>query len=433
MKIYCFLFCCALQLLKGDVPLAHNGHISVNGTPYSGSGSFKFSIVDQNESILWNHDESLTSEPTGAISLNVNNGFYSVFLGDSNISGMSALPASALRNTDKAYLKIWFDEGDGTFEQIGSSMALGASPFALISELSRGSPEIENRLTALENKLGDNLTTLENKITSLEQIVSTQRNEITSIQQIISTQAYQVTSLEQIVSNIPPSAIDPILLAEVGYTKFPNRELNGLSLPGVNFTKANFKEARITSANLISATMDEVKLSNATIRDSNLSGTTLKLSDLSRASLYNVNLNKTDASGSTFARVDGNMTNLSQAKLDLSDFTRASFVDSNFTQSNFSGSTMGMASFIHCNFEDGTLTNLDAVEANFSDSNFTNAVVSGNLTKSRFQRCDFKNTNFSGSNFTDADLTDALHFDPSVHTGVIYSNTTLPDGTIRTD
>ncbi|MDC3335901.1 pentapeptide repeat-containing protein [Opitutales bacterium] len=405
MKIYCFLFCCALQLLKGDVPLAHNGHISVNGTPYSGNGSFKFSIVDQNESILWNHDESLTSEPTGAISLNVNNGFYSVFLGDLNISGMSALPASALRNTDKAYLKIWFDEGDGTFEQIGSSMALGASPFALISELSRGSPEIENRLTALENKLGDNLTTLENKI----------------------------TSLEQIVSNIPPSAIDPILLAEVGYTKFPNRELNGLSLPGVNFTKANFKEARITSANLISATMDEVKLSNATIRDSNLSDTTLKLSDLSRASLYNVNLNKTDASGSTFGRIDGNMTNLSQAKLDLSDFTRASFVDSNFTQSNFSGSTMGMASFIHCNFEDGTLTNLDAVEANFSDSNFTNAVVSGNLTKSRFQRCDFKNTNFSGSNFTDANLTDALHFDPSVHTGVIYSNTTLPDGTIRTD
>ena len=171
MKIYCFLFCCALQLLKGDVPLAHNGHISVNGTPYSGSGSFKFSIVDQNESILWNHDESFTSEPTGAISLNVNNGFYSVFLGDSNISGMSALPASALRNTDKAYLKIWFDEGDGTFEQIGSSMALGASPFALISELSRGAPEIENRLTALENK---------------------------------------ITSLEQIVSNIPPSAIDPI-------------------------------------------------------------------------------------------------------------------------------------------------------------------------------------------------------------------------------
>lgn len=405
MKIYFFLFCCALQLLKGDVPLAHNGHISVNGTPYSGSGSFKFSIVDQNESILWNHDESSTSEPTGAITLNVNNGFYSVFLGDSNISGMSALPASALRNTDKAYLKIWFDEGDGTFEQIGSSMAMGASPFALISELSRGSPEIENRLTALENKLGDNLTTLENKI----------------------------TFLEQIVSNIPPSAIDPILLAEVGYTKFPNRELNGLSLPGVNFTKANFKEARITSANLISATMDEVQFSNAKIRDSNLSGTTLKLSDLSRASLYNVNLNKTDASGSTFARVDGNMTNLSQAKLDLSDFTRASFVDSNFTQSNFSGSTMGMASFIHCNFEDGTLTNLDAVEANFSDSNFTNAVVSGNLTKSRFQRCDFKNTNFSGSNFTDANLTDALHFDPAVHTGVIYSNTTLPDGTIRTD
>lgn len=394
LKLFCFL-CIAFQSSRADVPVGHNGHVSLDGTPYSGVGFFKFSIVDQNKTILWNHDGSNTNVPSGTLQLEVNNGFYSLFLGDSSRLGMSPLPASTLRATNLAYLKIWFGQDeDGSFEQIGTDLALGATPFSLVSEISRGSPEIENKLTLLNNR---------------------------------------VNALEKIIANIPPSAIDPILLAEVGYTKFTSRELTGLSLPGVDLTKALFDNARIISANLISSTLDDALLNKAFIKDSNFSNASMRLADFSRSELYNTELKKVIATGSTFSRAEGNSSNFSQAQLDLVDFNRAVFVDSNFTQANLNNSIMGKASFSNCIFEDAKLTSVDATEASFSDSNFTNATLSGNFTDTNFQKCDMKNAQFSGADLTNANLTGSLNFDPASYIGVIYANTIMPDGTARTD
>ena len=89
--------------MLADVPVAHTGHVSVDGTPYWGEANFKFSIVDSDSNVLWNHDGSSTTIPTNEIKLNVENGFYSLHLGDTSISGMKELNADSLSSVQKHF------------------------------------------------------------------------------------------------------------------------------------------------------------------------------------------------------------------------------------------------------------------------------------------------------------------------------------------
>ena len=236
MRTLFFLFLLSPLLLFADVPVAHSGHVSVNGSPFNGTGKFKFSIVNQFGSVIWNHDGSVISTPTGELSLPVRNGFYSLHLGDSSIPGMST-SRHQFTLYGKAFLRVWFDEGDGSFGKIGGDIALGAAPFALVSELSRGSPEIESKIEQLEQLVASSTTQLDLLRTDLNTTI--QANES------------KIMDNAAILAQIPASAIDPVLLAEVGYRKFSSRELIGLSLPGVDFSETDFENASIRSANLI--------------------------------------------------------------------------------------------------------------------------------------------------------------------------------------
>ena len=144
--------------LLGDVPMPHSGHIAVEGTPYWGNGYFKFAIIDENEKALWTHDNSQKIPPTDHMSLEVKNGFYSVYLGDESVTGMKALPASSLLSSERIFLRVWFSKSGEDFETVGVDLALGAAPFALVSETTRGGglsmeqsvSDLEARLDALE-------------------------------------------------------------------------------------------------------------------------------------------------------------------------------------------------------------------------------------------------------------------------------------------
>ena len=101
--------------LLGDVPMPHSGHIAVEGTPYWGNGYFKFAIIDENEKALWTHDNSQKIPPTDHMSLEVKNGFYSLYLGDESVTGMKALPASSLLSSERIFLRVWFSKKRGRF------------------------------------------------------------------------------------------------------------------------------------------------------------------------------------------------------------------------------------------------------------------------------------------------------------------------------
>ena len=419
MRTLFFLFLLSPLLLFADVPVAHSGHVSVNGSPFNGTGKFKFSIVNQFGSVIWNHDGSVISTPTGELSLPVRNGFYSLHLGDSSIPGMSTLPATSLRSTEKAFLRVWFDEGDGSFEKIGGDIALGAAPFALVSELSRGSPEIESKIEQLEQLVASLTTQLDLLRTDLNTTI--QANES------------KIMDNAAILAQIPASAIDPVLLAEVGYRKFSSRELIGLSLPGVDFSETDFENASIRSANLIDSSLANANLQGGIISDSNLSNANMGTANLSRVRLRQSRFDGMIANGASFNSAEVNGSIFTGASFVNADLSETDVKESDFSNASLQGSSLLNADLTGCIFISANLSSIDAQESNFSSTDLTDATLSGNLSGANFHTSTLTGADFSGSDLSDANLKDAIGFDPADHTNVIYSNTTLPDGTVRTD
>ena len=368
--------------------MPHSGHISTDGTPLNQKGYFKFSIVDQNGISAWNHDGSSTLPPLGHIELNVVNGFYSVHLGDDSLTGMNALPAQILRELEKPSLRVWFsNEHNGTYKQLGVDLAMGAAPFALVSELSRGSPEIEQRLL----------------------------------------------EVEKVLENITAKNIDPVLLAEMGYRKFPTRELTGFSLPRLDLSNADFTNAIIRDANLTSANLDNIDLQGGQVIDANLSLSSLKYANLTDLTLTNSILQSVNANGLSLSRSQVASIDFSSADLAQADLSNAIFDDCNFSSTSFLGASLLDSTFKNSFFKNASLVNIDSLNLDLSDCDLSNATISGYLTGA-----DLRNTNLSGADFSNSDLTQsnllgATGFDPNNYSNVIYFQTTLPDGTVRSD
>jgi hypothetical protein len=98
--------------LQADVPrmLNQQGRVAVNGVNFDGNGQFKFALVNANGTVSsWSNDgtSSAGSEPTSPVTLPVTKGLYSVLLGNTTLSNMTALPPSAL-DADEVRLRIWF-------------------------------------------------------------------------------------------------------------------------------------------------------------------------------------------------------------------------------------------------------------------------------------------------------------------------------------
>ena len=105
----------------------YDGQIKVAGKPYSGTGSFFFSLENSQGEILWTSGDfpfrGSTNNPANAVKLAVTAGAYEIRLGDTT-SGMPALSAQALRNAKGPRLKIWFNDGVHGWEPAGGEVPL---------------------------------------------------------------------------------------------------------------------------------------------------------------------------------------------------------------------------------------------------------------------------------------------------------------------
>lgn len=110
----------------------------------------------------------------------------------------------------------------------------------------------------------------------------------------------------------------------------------------------------------------------------------------------------------------------------------------NFTNAVFPADSMRFASFVNGNFQGASLE-VNTEGANFSSTNFSSADIhnssfintnfsGANFTAAIFTSAVVQNTNFTNANFTNANLL-GVNFTNSTRTGVIWSNTTCPDGT----
>jgi protein-disulfide isomerase len=109
------------------VTLRYEGRIKVAGKPFSGTGSFFFSLQNSQDEIIWTSGEfpfrGSTNNPANALKLVVTSGAYEVRLGDTTL-GMPALSRQVLGNAKAPRLKVWFNDGVHGWQPAGAEVPL---------------------------------------------------------------------------------------------------------------------------------------------------------------------------------------------------------------------------------------------------------------------------------------------------------------------
>ena len=128
----CFLLGLAVLLgptIQAQVPqlLNYQGRVAVGGVNFTGTGSFRFALVDTTgATTYWSND------PTAAVALTVTNGIYAVQLGDTNLANMTAVPASVFTHSD-VRLRIWFDDGTHGSQLLAPDQRIAAVGYAIMA------------------------------------------------------------------------------------------------------------------------------------------------------------------------------------------------------------------------------------------------------------------------------------------------------------
>jgi protein-disulfide isomerase len=145
-----FAVCTAVNLNAAGLDsttLQYEGRIKVAGKPYSGTGSFFFSMENGQGEIIWTSGDfpfrGSTDNPTNVLKLAVTSGAYEVRLGDTT-AGMPPLNRQVLGNAKEPRLKIWFNDGvhgwqpagvDVPLDSIAGTLANNNQSEAMLQEL----------------------------------------------------------------------------------------------------------------------------------------------------------------------------------------------------------------------------------------------------------------------------------------------------------
>jgi hypothetical protein len=122
---------------RGQAPnlLSYQGRILVSGSAFSGTGQFKFALVSADGTqTYWRNSADNNSDgiPDISVSVAVNAGLFMVFLGDTNLAGMAALPPSVFTNSS-AHLRIWFNDGAHGVQQLAPDQIVAPAAYALVA------------------------------------------------------------------------------------------------------------------------------------------------------------------------------------------------------------------------------------------------------------------------------------------------------------
>ena len=115
----------------------YQGVVQLDGVPYSGTGYFKFAIVDSpsgaGSSNYWANDGTPALEPATAVPLVVQDGLFQVMLGDTTQTGMSEpLDETPFLAVSETFLRVWFsDTASGPFSALEPNQRIASVPYAL--------------------------------------------------------------------------------------------------------------------------------------------------------------------------------------------------------------------------------------------------------------------------------------------------------------
>jgi len=130
----CQLSICSAQ----NTVFTYQGHITDSGANFNGAGQFEFALVTSNSDLsyttYWSNDGTSVngSQPAAPVSVNVSNGLFTVLLGDTTQSNMSAISAS-LFSRPNLQLRIWFNDGVSGFAALNPLQNLTPAPYAVFA------------------------------------------------------------------------------------------------------------------------------------------------------------------------------------------------------------------------------------------------------------------------------------------------------------
>ncbi len=131
------LFTCCLPVLDAQVPqlLHYQGRVQVGTNDFSGTGQFKFALVNASGSATyWSNDGTSSggAPPATGVSIPVTRGVYAVALGSTAVPTMLALPPTVFTHDD-VHLRVWFNDGTNGFQQFVPDQRIAAVGYAMIA------------------------------------------------------------------------------------------------------------------------------------------------------------------------------------------------------------------------------------------------------------------------------------------------------------
>jgi N-acetylneuraminic acid mutarotase len=117
--------------------VSYQGQVTLGGTPYDGTGYFKFAVVDAaGTTSFWSNNGTSSGggEPTKAVPLPVSNGLFHVLLGDKSLTNMTKAVTAATFDGTERYLRVWFSSDNAGFDLLTPDRRIAAVPYALQAE-----------------------------------------------------------------------------------------------------------------------------------------------------------------------------------------------------------------------------------------------------------------------------------------------------------
>ncbi|HOW66290.1 MAG TPA: hypothetical protein P5186_09040 [Candidatus Paceibacterota bacterium] len=115
--------------------IRYQSTVAVGGTNYHGIGLFKFALINaQGDQSYWSHDGTSQNggEPRSGVEIEVNQGLYEVFLGDTTVSNMVSLSPTVFTN-NPVYIRVWFSNGTMPYQAIQPDQIIPAVGYAMMS------------------------------------------------------------------------------------------------------------------------------------------------------------------------------------------------------------------------------------------------------------------------------------------------------------
>lgn len=115
--------------------LQTQGRILTGTTPFTGSGEFRFALVNTDaSSVFWGNAPDGDSDgiPDASVSVSVAGGLYTVLLGDASLPNMAPVPASVF-NQSAVFLRTWFDDGAHGLQRLAPDRRVAPVGYAMMA------------------------------------------------------------------------------------------------------------------------------------------------------------------------------------------------------------------------------------------------------------------------------------------------------------